>query len=213
LSFGGEAEGAILLDDERSLARLLVRRGWGFGRGDYYYRVNMISRDLKVTPDIDLLNVYVNQWHPEENTATGIELKVLKYHRGRKRIELAPFYQGLGQVLTYFRHGIDRAALVVGFHTETDQFPDEVAAAQKLLKEHGDQLKASVLSNFPCLQIACIRGENMEWIVHSADWDKARFFHQSDDSKLRRDNIFKIQFTLNKGAFGADLLGWSRYAD
>jgi hypothetical protein len=103
---------------------------------------------------------------------------VLKYHRGRRRIELAPFYQGLGQVLTYFKHGIDRAALVVGFHTETDQFPDEVAAAEKLLKEHGDQLKASVLRNFPYLHIACVRGENLDGIViltgSDVDWEEKR---------------------------------------
>jgi hypothetical protein len=90
----------------------------------------MISRDLKVMPDIDLLNLYVNKWHPEENTVVGLELKVLRYHGGRERIELAPFYQGLGQVLTYFEHGIDRAALILGFHAETDRHPEEVDAAE-----------------------------------------------------------------------------------
>jgi len=192
------SEGRILLNNERDLARLLMSKRWDFGRGRYYYRVTMISRGLKVTPDIDLLNVYVNQWHPEENTAVGLELKVLKYHAGRERIELTPFYQGLGQVLTYLQHGIDRTTLILGFHAETDGYPEEVNVAEELVKKHSDYLKESVLRNFPYLQIAYVRGESLERVLYSADWEKARFFHQSEDSKLRRDSIFKIQFTFEK---------------
>jgi len=189
---------SITLLDERNLARMLMKR-WRFGLGDYYYAVRMIAKDLRVTPDIDLLNVYVNPHRPEENTVIAFELKILKYHERYKRIVMSPFYQGLGQVLTYFRHGIDRAMLVLGFHPNTETLPDETEQAEELLKEHGNQLKTSVFRNFPYLQIAYMRKEDLEWALHLNDWDKARFPCSSDrDRELRRDNILQKQFTHEK---------------
>src|SRR3989304_1515036 len=113
---------------ELDIARQLITR-WDIGHfGDWYVGVSLIARDLKVSPDIDLLRVYTNQYRPEENTAIGIELKMLKprkYGENTWRIPMSPFYQGIGQVLTYFEHGIDRAALVIGFHEECDRHPTE----------------------------------------------------------------------------------------
>lgn len=81
------------LEDEPDLANFIINK-YSLAYGEYYYGINLISRNLKVTPDIDLLNVNINEYHPEENTAVGFELKVLKYHSRRKRIELSSFYQG-----------------------------------------------------------------------------------------------------------------------
>lgn len=84
---------------------------------------------------IDLLRIYINQFHPEQNTAIGLELKVLPRKYGdRWHVNLGPFYQGLGQVLTYFEHGVDRAALVVGFHKNCTDHPNETKDAESLPK-------------------------------------------------------------------------------
>jgi len=167
--------------------------------GDYYYAVRMIAKDLKVTPDIDLLRVYVNPHYPEENMVIAFELKMLKYHQGYRCIGLSPFYQGVGQVLTYFQHGIDRAMLVLGFHTNTEEHPDEVKDAEELLKAHGNQLKTSVFGNFPFLQIAYVRKDNLEWVLYQSDWERARFPYSSDETKkLRRENILQKQLTYEK---------------
>jgi len=184
--------------DERDLARLVMKK-WRFGLGDYYYAVRMIAKDLKVTPDIDLLSVYVNAYHPEQNTVIAFEFKILNYHQRYKRIMLTPFYHGLGQVLTYFQHGIDRAMLVLGFHSSTDEYPDAVKDAQESLKTHGDSLKTSIFSNFPYLRIVSLRKGDLESVLYHADWDKARFPFLSDGSrKLRRENILQRQLTYEK---------------
>ena len=197
LSSGQPTESLTLLD-ERNLARLLIKR-WRFGIGDNFYAVRMIAKDLKVTPDIDLLNVYVNPHHPEENTVIAFELKILKYHRRYKRISMTPFFQGLGQVLTYFQHGIDRATLVMGFHPDTEAHPDETKQAEELLKEYGNYLKTSVFRNFPYLQIAYVKKADLEWVLHQTDWDRARFPYSSDRNReLRRENILQKQLTCEK---------------
>lgn len=153
---------------------------------------------MKVSPDIDLLNVYVNEYRPDENTAVGFELKVLKYHRGRRRVKLAPFYQGIGQVLTYFQHGIDRAMLMVGFGSNCREQPEATQYAKDLMKTHSDLLKESALAAFPYLQVASFEFGNLEMLLHVPEWDKQRFHHRTEEAKLRRASLFKGQFSYKK---------------
>lgn len=184
------------ISNELDIARLITTR-YNIGTGDCFLGVKLISRDLKVSPDIDLLRVDVNKWRPQENTAIGFELKVLKarkYRGDHWRISLEPFFQGLGQVLTYFEHGVDRAALIVGFHKNCDQHPDEVKDAEELLKRHCALFKASIFASFPYLEIYSIKNENLETVLYSPNWNNERFPHQSDDAKLRHESIFKLQF-------------------
>jgi len=64
------------ISNERDLAQLLATR-WNIGGvEEWYFSVKRISKDLRVSPDIDLLRVYVNRHYPEENRAVGFELKV-----------------------------------------------------------------------------------------------------------------------------------------
>ena len=187
--------------NERDIANILTSK-WNIGgSGDCYFGVNRISKDLKVSPDIDLLRVYVNQWQPQENRAIGFELKVLKPRRYRDenwRIGLDPLYQGLGQVLTYFEHGIDKAALILGFHNDCKLHPNEVKEPEELLKKHCVFLRETVFANFPYLQIYSLRNGSLETLLFHPNWEKACFHHESDDVKLRRDSIFKGQFVFDK---------------
>jgi len=189
------------VSSELDVARFITTR-WNIGGlGEWYFGVNLISRDMKVSPDIDLLKVYVNQFRPQENTTTGFELKLLKarkYGKATWRIDLDRFYQGLGQVLTYFEHGLDKAALIVGFHENCNEHPSEAGGADRLLKTHCSFLGSSVLRAFPYLQIYSLRNEELKLLHHSPDWDKARFPHLSDEAKLRRESIFKLQFASRK---------------
>ena len=189
------------LRDERDLARLLITRcGHSLGQGDYYYRVTRIAKDLAVSPDVDLLKVYVNPWHPEENRAIAFELKVLKvrkYRGDHSHVELGPFYQGIGQVLTYFHHGIDRAMLVVGLHANTYEHPDAARDAEDALKAHGMHMKASIFRNFPYLEIVYIRNGSLERLLQNMNWDTARF-PMSEATRLQRENIFRKQFVFEK---------------
>jgi hypothetical protein len=194
-------EAAQEIKSELDLAYLFTKR-WNIGGvGEWYYAVNRISRNLKVSPDIDLLRVYINEFHPEESRAIGVELKLLKlrkYSGDNWRISLDPFYQGLGQVLTYFEHGIDRAALVVGFHTDCNERPNEVKAAEQLLKTHTNFLRGVLQALFPFLIVYSLREEHLETLVPSPDWDSKRYPAFSNDAQLRRASIFKLQFVFKK---------------
>lgn len=185
------------LEDELDLANFIINK-YNLAYGEYYYGINLISRNLKVTPDIDLLNVNINDYHPEENTVVGFELKVLKYYSRRNRIELSPFYQGLGQVLTYFHHGIDRAMLIVGFHNNCGEYPEAIKDASNLMKRHCELLKVSTLIAFPYLSIASVTFGSLEFLLHVSDWDRQRFHPQTEEAKLRRASIFKKQFSSKK---------------
>ena len=193
------------LRNELDLGRILTTRWNPGGLGEWYFGVNLISRDLRISPDIDLLKVYINEFRSQENTATGFELKVLKprkYGKATWRISLGPFYQGLGQVLTYFEHGLDRAALVVGFHGDCNEHPAEVKDAEQLLAAHCTFLGASSLRSFPYLQLYSIRNGEFRPLHYSPDWEKARFPPHSEEAKLRRDSIFKLQFASKRSCRG-----------
>jgi hypothetical protein len=196
----GEAPG---IRSELNLARLIADR-WNIGRsGKWYYAVNRISRNMKVSPDMDLLRVYINEFHPEENRALGIELKLLKlrkYRGNNWRISLDPFYQGLGQVITYFEHGIDRAALVIGFHGDCAERPNEVRAAEQMLKLHCNFLRGILQSLFPYLQVYLLKDDQLAVLVSSPNWETARYPTFSNDAQLRRASIFNLQFA-SKGSW------------
>ena len=183
--------------DEGDIARLLTSR-WHLGSGDFFRCVTCIARDEKVVPDIDLLRVYSNPYHPEEDQVVGYELKLLKYHEGYKRIPMDPLYSGLGQVLCYFQYGVDRAELVLGFHSNCDSHPEHADALERQLKEVCEFLGRSVFAHFPYLCISMIRGDSRNYLLYKSDWENAVFSHD-ETAKLRRQCILRKQFVFRKG--------------
>jgi hypothetical protein len=198
------------ITNEQDLGDLFLRHWKHLASGDYYRCVKLISRNMQVSPDIDLLAVDVNPTHPDLNRLVGFELKVLncraygKKEKRQWRISLAPFYEGLGQVLTYFEHGLDRAALIVGFSEECEQHSEQLQHAERLLKRHCSFLSESVLLNFPAMQIFTIKRDAIESLLKVPNWSKERFgFYSRDEKlseevKLRRSNLLQGQVNGRK---------------
>lgn len=90
--------------DESNLQAYIMRK---FRLGEFAL-VKHIST-IKVSPEIDLLDVNENQ-----KLVTGFEFKLLRYHRGWKKVNFYPLYQGIGQALSYFNFGVDKSYLVLG---------------------------------------------------------------------------------------------------
>jgi hypothetical protein len=117
---------------------------------------------------------------------------------------LGPFYEGLAQVLTYFEHGLDRAALVVGFSEECEKHPEQLQHAENTLKRLCSFLSESVLRNFPWLQIFIMKRDVIESLLKIPNWPMERFVFYSqneklsDEVKLRRSNLLQQQLTGRK---------------
>jgi len=79
-----------------------------------FAKVDRIST-YKISPDIDLLDVNEHQQIAEERgILTGYEIKLLKYRKDWKRVNLNPMHKGIGQALSYFQFGVDKSILVLG---------------------------------------------------------------------------------------------------
>jgi len=100
--------------------------------------------------------------------------------------------------MTYFEQGIDRAALVVGFQKSCNEHPDEVALAKALLGWHCTFLKTSIFASFPYLQIFSIKNGDLDTLLYSSDWGRQRFSHLSDEARLLRESIFRLQFVSER---------------
>lgn len=73
------------------------------------------GKENAITPDIDLLEVRPRkQIETAVANVIGYEVKFLRYRKKSKSFNLSGFYKGLGQVLCYFQHGVQRAYLVIG---------------------------------------------------------------------------------------------------
>jgi len=94
--------------DERDLLKYIGKK-WGLGKFGKVYRISTFN----ISPDIDLLNI-----NKQENTVTGYEFKMIKYHRGWKRPNIKPLFTGIGQALSYFQFGIDQSYVVFGLSPE-----------------------------------------------------------------------------------------------
>jgi hypothetical protein len=71
-----------------------------------FAKVKQISTK-SISPEIDLLSI-------REQSAVGYELKLLKYNKKLKRVDLDALYSGIGQMFLYLNHGVDRSYLVIG---------------------------------------------------------------------------------------------------
>jgi hypothetical protein len=203
-------EQVVAIRNEQDLEDLFLKHWRHLASGDYYHCVKLISRNMQVSPDIDLLAVDFNPTHSDLNRLVGFELKVLscraygKKEKCQWRISLAPFYEGLAQVLTYFEHGLDRAALVVGFSEECEKHPEQLRHTEKFLQRHCSFLSESVLRNFQYVQIFTMRGDRIESLLKIPNWSTERFsFYPRDEKlseemKLRRSNLLQGQVNGKK---------------
>ena len=90
------------------IAKILQDRPHPFNYGRLFPHVSSIG-GKRINPDIDIL-----QKIPDHNLAVGYEVKWL-HHFEKKGISWYRFYQGIGQVLCYFLHGVTHACLVLGW--------------------------------------------------------------------------------------------------
>jgi len=84
----------------------------------YFPKVHTVST-LKISPDIDLL--FVNK---RPKLLVGHEFKLLRYHRGWKRVNYNAMYAGIGEALLYFQHGVDKCYLVLGLTEMPSEWVD-----------------------------------------------------------------------------------------
>jgi hypothetical protein len=179
-----------LVEDEGSLARLLVHR-WQLGFGDYFGKVTQIPRGKRIGPDIDLLRVYSSANRSE---TVAYELKVLRYNSRIKTIPVTPFYTGLSEVLCYFRHGVDRAELVLGFHPNCAGHAERT---ERLIKETCDFLRSRLLQSFPFVRVYSVRDGQRHLLLQSESWDRATFSHD-DEGKHKRQCLIRNEFTCEE---------------
>jgi hypothetical protein len=149
--------------------------------GEKYPKVTIIAR-TKLTPDIDLLRI--EKQYGKEPVVIGYEAKIL----GRKRI-FDPFYAGLGEVLCYFRYGINQAWLVTGVPNDVPE--NEI----ERLKETWKFLKDSrVIPAYIGLRI--IREKHTP---ENVDTPQGEFYVSSFEyAKYMRESLLKKQFTWSK---------------
>lgn len=88
-------------NEDDLLAHLMVKHKIG-----QFAKVKQIST-ISISPEIDLLSI-------EGQSAVGYELKLLKYNKRLKGVDFKPLYSGMGQMLLYLNHGVNRSYLVIG---------------------------------------------------------------------------------------------------
>ena len=92
-----------------------VRKNWTGTLGRIYPKVSSIPKSVRIAPDIDLLEV---KSIGQEDCIIGYEIKFL-----REKDPYQSFYTGLGETLCYFKHGIEKAYLILGFfNTDRETF-------------------------------------------------------------------------------------------
>ena len=82
-----------------------LMENWRIGKFAKVYGISTLT----ISPDIDLLDVNESQ-----KIVTGYEIKLLKYRKDWKRVNLGLMYKGIGQALSYFHFGVDKSYLILG---------------------------------------------------------------------------------------------------
>jgi len=146
-----------------------------------YPKVTIIAR-TKLAPDIDLLRI--EKQYGKEPVVIGYETKIL----GRKRV-FDPFYTGLGEVLCYFRYGINQAWLVIGIPSDVPKNEiDRLKEIWKFLKN------SRTIPTYIGLRI--IREKNTS---ENVDTPEGEFYVSSfEHAKYMRESLLKEQFTYSK---------------
>jgi len=100
--------------ENKLIAKILVEKPHPFTLGKLYPHVKSIAGNI-ISPDIDILQ----KIEPHE-LIIGYEVKWLHYFE-KAGTSWYRFYQGIGQALCYFLHGVTHAYLVLGW----DNLPEK----------------------------------------------------------------------------------------
>lgn len=158
--------------------------------GEFFPRIKSIARK-KIYPDIDLLEI------KESKTGTiiiGYELKLLKYDK-IKGLSLNAFYQGIGQSLLLFKHGVHRSVLALAFHQSvTDIMVEEFKNDLLNMK---NVLTAMLPIGHVGLALYLHEGSPLSYIVEPIENFQHSFFIE-ERVKFFREAIINRKFTYDK---------------
>lgn len=104
-----------------------------FCSGDFLIRITSIPKGERITPDLDLVCI---QRYKQNSPIIAWEVKLV-----RKEDPFKYFYQGLGQALCYFQHGINKVYLLVGCFkgfdkSTTNKIQNEIGKLCNFLKTY-----------------------------------------------------------------------------
>lgn len=150
--------------------------------GNLYPKVTTIAR-TRLAPDIDLLRIL--RPYQKAPSLVGYECKLLN----RKRNVLGPIYAGLGQVLCYFRYGVDQAWLVIGVPSEvSDDDVDKLREALKFL------WKSRTMPRYVGVKLIREGGYFIDDIK-----PENRFYVSSyENANYMRESLLKDEFVFNE---------------
>ena len=158
---------------------------------EVFPKVNIIARNIMVSPDIDLLVIdRVNE------KTIGYEVKLLRYRKNWKKFDYKPIYTGIGQALSYRLYGIDEAYLIITHH-KNEAIPE--IGQKKLsdkIKDIANSFIFTNINNFLGLSLLTIEPQ----LAYSKDIIQVKgvYLSKPEDFDYRRKCILKKEFSYNK---------------
>jgi len=159
-----------------------------------YPQVDIIARNIMVSPDIDLLVI------DENNKKTiGYEVKLLTYRKQWKRFNYEAIYRGIGQALLYRLYGIAEAFLVIAYHIN-DTIPKN--GQTKLAKKIVDVSNSLIFTHADNFLGLC----SLEIKLKQAGYKEIVpinkiYLDKPKDFDYRKNCILKNEFSYNKNLY------------
>nr|MDO8132640.1 hypothetical protein [Candidatus Njordarchaeum guaymaensis] len=176
-------------EDDFLLECYNVRKSYTGDKGRVYPKVSSIPKGRKIAPDIDLLEI---KNIGQTESIIGYEVKLL-----RKTDPYGPFYAGLGETLSYFKNGIDKAYLIMGFFDVESKRFKEVRATINLTV---DFLIKSGLHLLNYVQHLILGDHDRLSTYLSGSMDPTRGFSVSSyvEPRHKRDCVLRNEFEWGK---------------
>ena len=148
-----------------------------------YPKVTAIA-GRRINPDIDVLEFYkVSQ---DQYRLNGYEMKLLKFDNRSRSLGWDAFYKGIGEALLYFKNGVQRTNLILGFHRN---IPDDQKIEEfRQLLWGKKELLARILGPHMSLGMVLYKSGNIGKIVEAT----------SDFLPLNEDVVFLTRALIQK---------------
>ena len=159
---------------------------------EFYPIVKKISRNIEVTPDIDLLCI------DRKNKITiGYEAKIVSYRKDWNRYIYDAIYRGIGQALLYSLYGIDKTHIVFAFFSNNDVPRD---AIEKLKRKFYDMMRTCIRFYIhPNLGLKIMLfTENNVHFCNLIKLGSNQTFQKDRDFRFRKACLLRGEFTWNK---------------